>query len=151
MTSFSLSMWHQSSEQKLLFARGLFRETRFSSCGSPWFVILNSTNLPKLTLLTLFFGLALLIWPSRKERGTYLFTWSFFSFSDFAKSRTQVFALPNLLVGLGSVIPSSRQHGLPQGLHCSLYGFGLGLICCCLFSHLHSFTGFLHDHPRRVG
>lgn len=151
MTSFSLSMWHQSSEQKLLFARGICWQSRFSSCRSPFLLTLyKSCQIDSLNPF-----LALLIWPFRKTSstlcwGTYLFL-LFFSFSDFAKSRTQVFALPNLLVGLGSVIPSSRQHGLPQGLHCSLYGFGLGLICCCLFSHLHSFTGFLHDHPRRVG
>ena len=70
---------------------------------------------------------------------------------DFAKSRTQVFALPNLLVGLGSVVPSSCQHGLPQGLHGSFYGFSLGLICRGLFGHLHRFIGFFHDYPRGVG
>ena len=58
-----------------------------------------------------------------------------------ATSARPIFFFTNVMVGLGSAVPSCRQCWLSQGHHRQIHGSRLGNICSHLFSHLHCQPG----------
>lgn len=62
------------------------------------------------------------------------------------ESSISFFIVSHILAGLGGTFSSGRTRRLTTWIHRTFYDKRLGDVCCCIFGHLYSQFGSIHDN-----